>query len=63
MANSEGDVLTIDEVSAYLKTPKSTVYKLAQEGRLPCQKVGRQWRFHKGAIDKWLKESRKPGQE
>jgi excisionase family DNA binding protein len=47
-------VLTIDELSGYLKIPKSTLYKLAQEGRLPGQKVGRQWRFHRRAVDDWL---------
>lgn len=50
-------VLTIDELSAYLKVAKSTLYKLAQEGKLPCQKVGRHWRFHKTVIDRWLGET------
>ena len=47
-------VLTIDELAAYLKLAKSTAYKLAQEGKIPGQKVGRHWRFHKDAIDHWL---------
>jgi len=50
------EVLTIDELAAYLKVAKSTLYKLAQEGRLPAQKVGRHWRFRKNAIDGWLEE-------
>ena len=58
MGDEPGQVLTIDELSAYLKIPKSTVYKLAQEGKVPCQKVGRHWRFRKEAIDRWLEESR-----
>lgn len=49
-------VLTIDDLSTYLKIAKSTLYKLAQEGKLPGQKVGRHWRFHKEAIDGWLKQ-------
>ena len=57
MGDGPGQVLTIDELSAYLKIPKSTVYKLAQEGKVPCQKVGRHWRFRKEAIDRWLEES------
>jgi excisionase family DNA binding protein len=52
-------VLTIDELSLYLKIAKSTLYKLAQEGKLPGQKVGRHWRFHKEAVDQWLRQ-RKP---
>ena len=47
-------VLTITELSAYLKISKSTLYKLAQEGKVPGQKVGRHWRFHREVIDEWL---------
>ncbi len=49
-----GDVLTIDDLSVYLKISKSTLYKLVREGKVPCQKVGRHWRFHKEAIERWL---------
>jgi len=52
-----GAVFTIDDLVAYLKLPKSTVYKLAQEGKIPGQKVGRHWRFHRDVIDGWLKAS------
>jgi excisionase family DNA binding protein len=53
-----GDVLTIEELSFYPKIPKSTLYKLVREGRVPSQKVGRHWRFRKVAIDRWLDETR-----
>ncbi len=56
MAEPSGDVLTIDELAVYLKIPKSTLYKLVREGSVPCQKVGKHWRFHKDAIDAWLKQ-------
>ena len=49
-------VLTLAELSVYLKIPKSTVYRLAQGGRIPGQKVGRHWRFRKERIDAWLDE-------
>lgn len=49
-----GAVFTIDELVAYLKLPKSTIYKLAQEGKIPGQKIGRHWRFHRETIDAWL---------
>lgn len=54
MANIVGDVLTIEDLSGYLKIPKSTLYKLVREGKIPCQKIGRHWRFHKEAVDNWL---------
>ncbi len=50
-------VFTIDDLVVYLKLPKSTVYKLAQEGKIPGQKVGRHWRFHRELIDDWLKSN------
>jgi len=57
MAKSSPDaVMTIAELSEYLKISRSTLYKLTQEGKLPAQKVGRHWRFHKGVIDRWLGE-------
>lgn len=54
MADDEDEVLTIIELSAYLKIPKSTLYKLVRSGSIPCLKVGKHWRFHKAAIDAWL---------
>ena len=50
------EILTIEELSEYLKIPRSTLYKLCQEGRIPSQKVGRHWRFRKQTIDQWLDE-------
>lgn len=53
-SNPIPDVLNVDEVAAYLRIPRSSIYKLAKRGALPCQKVGRQWRFSRKAIDAWL---------
>jgi excisionase family DNA binding protein len=58
MKTEPGDILTLEELSAYLKIPRSTLYKIVREGRIPCQKVGRHWRFRKAAIDRWLEETR-----
>ena len=48
------DVMTFEEVLAYLRIPRSSLYKLAQEGKIPSQKVGRHWRFRCQGIDRWL---------
>jgi excisionase family DNA binding protein len=48
------EVMTVSEVAEYLRIPKSSVYTLAQDGRIPSRKVGRQWRFVRQAIDEWL---------
>ena len=55
MARPPDMVMTIEDLSKYLKISRSTLYKLAQEGKLPSQKVGRHWRFHREAVDSWLK--------
>ncbi len=47
-------VFTIDELEIYLKLPKRTLYKLAQEGTIPGHKVGRHWRFLRATVDSWL---------
>ncbi len=51
-------VMTIDDLAVYLKLSTSTLYKLCAEGKVPGQKVGRHWRFHKALIDQWLCERR-----
>lgn len=58
MLEKPGDVLTIEELAVYLKIPRSTLYKLVREGKIPSQKIGRHWRFRKAGIDHWLEETR-----
>ena len=61
MENKPDNVLTIEELSVYLKIPKSTLYKLVREGKIPSQKVGRHLRFHRESIDEWLKREDEHG--
>jgi len=48
--------MTVGEIAEYLRIPRPSVYKLAQKGKIPCQKVGRHWRFRREAVDKWLEQ-------
>jgi excisionase family DNA binding protein len=50
------EIMTIGETAQYLRISQSSLYKLAQGRRIPCQKVGRHWRFRREAIDRWLEE-------
>jgi len=52
----DGEILTLDEVATYLKVAKRTLYRLAQDGKLPAFKVGGSWRFKRDAIDAWIQE-------
>lgn len=51
-----GDFLTADEVAAFLRLPRSTVYKLTQERVIPAFKVGKHWRYRSEAIHEWIKK-------
>jgi len=51
------DLLTLSEVSTFLKVPKSTIYKLARERRLPGHKVGKHWRFVREEIETWVQNA------
>lgn len=54
--------LSLEDLEDYIKIPKSTLYRLLQQGRLPGHKVGRAWRFDQNEIDEWIKAGgSKPG--
>jgi excisionase family DNA binding protein len=48
------DILTLEEVASYLRLTPQTIYKWAQEKRIPGAKLGKEWRFRKSIIDRWL---------
>lgn len=47
----EGRLLTVSEVADLLRINKSTVYRMAKQGRLPATRVGRQWRFRRSVLE------------
>jgi len=50
------EIMNIRDLAAYLKLSRSTLYQLSQQGRIPCTKVGKSWRYHKEVIDAWIKD-------
>ena len=44
-------VMTVKELSGYLKVHPSTIYRQLKRGRLPAFKVGSDWRFNVESID------------
>lgn len=50
------DILTVEEVAVYLRLQPQTIYKWAQEKRIPSVKLGKEWRFRKRILDRWLDE-------
>ncbi len=56
MSNEE--LITIKEVSEYLKVAEKTVYRMAAEGKIPAFKVGGSWRFRHHEVQEWLENQR-----
>jgi excisionase family DNA binding protein len=54
MQVTETALLTARQVQGMLGVDRSTVYRMAEDGRLPALKVGRQWRFPPEQIDRLL---------
>jgi len=56
-------VMTLEEVSRYLRINKSTVYRMARDGTLPAWKLGNVWRFKKDSIERWIANTQKAQQQ
>jgi len=50
----DNEILTIEEVAAYLRLTPQTIYKWAQEKRIPAAKLGREWRCRKSIVVRCL---------
>jgi len=53
VALTDTKVLTVSELSNYLRVHRSTVYRLLKKGQLPGFRIGSDWRFNVEAIDQW----------
>lgn len=50
------EIMTIDEVAAYIRVSERTVYDWAQKGELPGGKLGTTWRFKRDEIERWVND-------
>lgn len=48
------DMLTAKEMQSLLQVDRSTIYRMAEAGRLPAIKVGKQWRFPAEQVENWF---------
>ena len=48
------DILTLSEAAKLVRVSPKTLGELARTRRVPAQKVGREWRFLRGALEAWL---------
>jgi excisionase family DNA binding protein len=50
--------MTTEEVLQYLQVNLRTVYRMIKAGSIPAVRVGRQWRFRRSDLDRWLESQR-----
>jgi excisionase family DNA binding protein len=48
------DIMTLSEAATFLRLPPKTVERLVAEQGLPARKIGKEWRFLRAAIERWL---------
>ena len=56
---TNSEIITIKELSEYLKIAEKTAYRFALEKKIPGFKVGNAWRFRKKEIDDWIEKQSK----
>ena len=48
-----GEVFNAQEAANFLGAHVETIRRMARKGELPAYKVGKDWRFRKGALMEW----------
>ena len=49
-------VLTIPEVSEYLRVSRQTVYRMLKRGDIPAFRIGGDWRFNIEDLGHWIED-------
>jgi excisionase family DNA binding protein len=57
----ESPMLTVREVSRYLRVHQTTVYRLLKAHKLPAFQVGSDWRFNREEIRRWIMNQQRSG--
>ena len=45
-------IMTVAEVAEYFSVGRNTIYRWARKGKIPAFKIGADWYFDRGAIEK-----------
>jgi len=48
------EVLSVTQAAQFLQVEAATVIELAESGKLPGRKLGKEWRFSRAALVAWL---------
>ena len=50
----DDDILNLGQAAEVLKVSEKTLIKLLREEHIPARKIGREWRFSRNALLRWL---------
>ena len=50
----DGGILNLSQTSEFLGISEKTLIKLLREEHIPARKIGREWRFSREALVRWL---------
>src|SRR5215212_8775081 len=54
------ELLAAADVASMIGVKESTVYRWCSEGKLPCLKIGKNWRIRRRVLEDFLKQSERP---
>ena len=49
-----GELMTIEDLSEYLRVTRRTIYDWLKHNKIPALKLVGQWRFKRDKIDEWI---------
>jgi excisionase family DNA binding protein len=47
-------IMNVHDIAGYLRMSEAKVYRLANQGILPCFRCGKSWRFRRDLVDEWI---------
>ncbi len=59
MAEQPPPAMTVRDVAGFLAVDEKTIYRLAQQGKMPGFKVAGTWRFQLQDIQGWIDERKR----
>ena len=51
------EIMTVEEVAAYLKVSKNTIRRWCVKGKLPAFKIEREWRIYREDLERVIRQS------
>lgn len=55
IVSENSEIMTVNEVADFLRMNPMTIYRMAQQGKIPASKILGCWRFNRHEIAEWVK--------